>query len=285
MSDRLFERAVNEWLEDGSDRTPPTAIQAVLFAIKTTPQQRDLRVLRRFPPMTNLMRAAAGVAIVAMVGVGVLAFNSRSPLPGSTNAPAATVTGAPTAAAPTLPPGIPGWTAYTSPVYGFTISYPSDWPAIEPASQRWPAGRDLPDSVPYADSFANPTLDIALWVWEMAAPAGVNVGSTAGMSEAFSALCASIGAESCEPVFAPKVLCLGPLGLREPPSPHEPCPAALFAPIGSVDEEIPHAFVGDPETNVVTVFVMGRHDSFPAAAKYGGTEALLMAIVSQLGVR
>ena len=280
MSDRQFERAVNEWLEDGSDRTPPTAIQAVLFAVKTTPQQRDLRVLRRFPPMTNFMRAAAGVAIVAMVGVGVLAFNARSPLPGSTNAPTAA-----SAAAPTLPPGIPGWTAYTSAVYGFTMAYPSDWSVREPATQRWPDGRGLPDAHPYADTFADPTADIGLWVWSMPATTGTAVRSVAGMQAAFSALCESTGAESCEPVFPPKVLCIGPFGLFEPSSPGLVCRPALFTLIGDTDTEIPHAFVGDPETDVVTVFVMGREDSFPAAAKYGGTEALLMAIVSQLGVR
>ena len=32
----LFERAVRDWLEDGSDRTPRPAIDAVLLAVKTT---------------------------------------------------------------------------------------------------------------------------------------------------------------------------------------------------------------------------------------------------------
>ena len=36
--DRAFERAVDDWLEDGSDRTPRPAVDAVLLAIKTTPQ-------------------------------------------------------------------------------------------------------------------------------------------------------------------------------------------------------------------------------------------------------
>jgi hypothetical protein len=47
MSDQLFERAVRDWLDDGSDKTPPTAIEAVLLAAKTTPQERVLGIPRR----------------------------------------------------------------------------------------------------------------------------------------------------------------------------------------------------------------------------------------------
>jgi hypothetical protein len=67
MSDRPFERAVQEWLEGGSDRTPPAAIQAVLFAVKTTPQQRDLWVPRRFNLMPAYLRLAAAAVVVAVV--------------------------------------------------------------------------------------------------------------------------------------------------------------------------------------------------------------------------
>lgn len=67
MSDRPFERAVHEWLEGGSDRTPPAAIQAVLFAVKTTPQQRALWVPRRFNLMPAYLRLAAAAVVVAVV--------------------------------------------------------------------------------------------------------------------------------------------------------------------------------------------------------------------------
>ena len=33
MSDRTFERAMSEWLESGSDRTPAATIDAVLLAV------------------------------------------------------------------------------------------------------------------------------------------------------------------------------------------------------------------------------------------------------------
>jgi hypothetical protein len=97
MSDRQFERAVHDWLEDGSDRTPPTAIQGVLFAVKTTPQQRDLRIPRRFIQMPNYLRYAPAAAIVAIVGVGALAFLHRGPNLGGPPTPAPTIQPSPTA--------------------------------------------------------------------------------------------------------------------------------------------------------------------------------------------
>jgi hypothetical protein len=79
MSDRLFERAVRDWLDDGSDRTPRHSIDGVLLAIKTTPQQRDLRIPWRFPTMNPIARLAA-VAVVAAVAIaGSLYLFGRSP--------------------------------------------------------------------------------------------------------------------------------------------------------------------------------------------------------------
>jgi hypothetical protein len=74
MNDRAFDVAVRDWLEDGADRASPAAMDAVLLAIKTTPQDRDLRILRRFTVLPIYLRAAAAVTIVAIAGVGILAI-------------------------------------------------------------------------------------------------------------------------------------------------------------------------------------------------------------------
>ena len=89
---------MRDWLDDGSDRTPPAAIDAVLLAVKTTRQERDLRIPRRFTKMPTYMRLAAGIAIVAVLGVGVVAYLNGGP---NTAGPP---TPAPTTAAPTLSP-------------------------------------------------------------------------------------------------------------------------------------------------------------------------------------
>jgi hypothetical protein len=82
MSDQLFERAVTDWLEDGSDRTPRSAIDGVLLAVKTTRQERDLRIPWRFTTMPALSRATgiAAVALVAAVGTaGLIYLNAGGP--------------------------------------------------------------------------------------------------------------------------------------------------------------------------------------------------------------
>ncbi len=79
MSDQMFDRALRDWMEDGSDRTPPPAINAVLLAIKTTPQERDLGIPRRLNLMPTYMRLAAGIAIIAVAGVAALMLSNRGP--------------------------------------------------------------------------------------------------------------------------------------------------------------------------------------------------------------
>ena len=62
-----FDRAVDEWLEDGSDATPPEVIDAVLLAVRSTPQERDFHVPWRSTTMTTYLRVAAVIAL-AVIG-------------------------------------------------------------------------------------------------------------------------------------------------------------------------------------------------------------------------
>ena len=149
MSDQLFDHAVRDWLDDGSDRTPPPAIDAVLLAVKTTPQERDLRIPRRFIQMPMYMRLATGIAIVAVLGVGALTLFNRSDGPGG---PSASPTPIPTTApspSPTpfiapspTPPSTVGWITYTSAQYGYQISYPPEWHVDVPATRNWVLATD-----------------------------------------------------------------------------------------------------------------------------------------------
>ena len=79
--DRRFDRTARTWLEAGPTRAPDRVVLAALRTIGSTPQERDLRIPRRFPPMT-ILRFAAVVAVVAVVGgAGILLFGGRSPSP------------------------------------------------------------------------------------------------------------------------------------------------------------------------------------------------------------
>ena len=72
------ERILDAFLAPEADQLPDRVLDAAFTEIARTPQRRALRVPWRFPPMTNTMRAAAGVAIVAIVAVGVFTLSSRS---------------------------------------------------------------------------------------------------------------------------------------------------------------------------------------------------------------
>jgi hypothetical protein len=104
MSNRSFDRAVRNWLEDGEDRTSPAAVDAVLLAIRTTPQERNQWIPRRFSRMPAAAQLAAAVAIVAIGVVGILAFLNRGP--GVGNVPTAPPSPSPAAtrAGVVLPP-------------------------------------------------------------------------------------------------------------------------------------------------------------------------------------
>ena len=122
MSNRTFERAVLDWLGDGSDRTPPPAIDAVLLAVKTTPQERELAIPRRFTTMTSSLRLmAAAIALVAVVGGGAIWFAAKTnPPPASTQSPIPSFTSAPTALPSPSPVSAPspdvvlGWLTTTA---------------------------------------------------------------------------------------------------------------------------------------------------------------------------
>jgi hypothetical protein len=142
MSDRLFDRAVRDWLDDGSDRTPPAAIDAVLFAVKTTRQERDLRIPRRFTEMPTYMRLAAGIAIVAVLGVGVLAYLNRGPNTGGP--PTESATTQPTLSPLAAGPLSPGRHAYQGEGVSVVLTVPAGWEGGEFNVAKAPA-RELPD--------------------------------------------------------------------------------------------------------------------------------------------
>jgi hypothetical protein len=273
MSDRLFDRAVRDWLDDGSDRTPPAAIDAVLLAVTTTPQERDLRILRRTTQMPTYVRLAAGIAIVAVVGVGALMYIGNSPGVGGAPTPSPTPTPV-ASAAPSLAPGISGWKPYTSAAYGFTMSYPSDWDVAGRATHKWQPGEPgTAEDASFWDSFANDDGDGTLMlVAQVPAPSGADLESWEGLHAVHRQLCDEPTIPACPAEYTPTSLCSG-----------QDCAPAILALNG--DDPMPVALIGDPEKGIVTVIWIGRVDSFPTAAKYGGTVQLLKSVLTQMDVR
>ena len=158
MSSQPFERAVRDWLEDGSDRTPRPAIDAVLLAVKTTRQERDLRIPRRFTQMPTYMRLAAGIAIVAVVGVGALAYFNGGPNTGAPPTPAPTTQATPTLSPLSAGPLAPGRHAYEGEGVRVVLTVPAGWEGGQFNIAKSPA-RELPDGT--IVMFRQPTLVFA----------------------------------------------------------------------------------------------------------------------------
>jgi hypothetical protein len=282
MSGRIdAERILDAFLAPESDRLPDRVIDATLADIARTPQRRAMRVPWRFPLMTNTMRAAAGVAIV---GVGVLAFNLRPTGNGATGTPAPTQTAGPkptaasTQGAASTPsvgpwpaqPGIAVWTTYTSQVYGSTFGYPEDWNLEASATRAWQVGDPLLNFGPFTDIFTSPDGDVAVWVFRLTAEPGADVSSREGLG----ALVCELEASACEPISdLAEPMCAG----------RAACLPAVLVALPEEREGV-FAYFADIETRQVTVVSIGREDSFPGSAEYGGSVQLLKSILTTMDV-
>ena len=127
--DRALERATRDWLEAGSDRTPAATLDAVLLAVRTTPQERDLRIPWRTSRMSNPMRLAAAVAIIAVVGfAGLNLVHGPATIGGPSQSPSASPIPSPTLPVPLATPiDTTTWTPFTSARHGYAARYPSTW--------------------------------------------------------------------------------------------------------------------------------------------------------------
>jgi hypothetical protein len=154
MSDRLFERAVNDWLESGSDRTPPAAIDAVLLAVKTTPQARRSPLAPWGFMHMNMVAGAAAAVVIAIVGIGLLALVGPR---GEVGGPTPSSTPSSTATAPASEPPLPTLDAtFVSPSYGFQVRYPAGW-TVTPGTGPWPTGTELRPGNPVSDAIVTPS--------------------------------------------------------------------------------------------------------------------------------
>jgi hypothetical protein len=290
MSDREFERALTDWLEDGTDRTPERAIDGVLLAIRTTPQERDLGIPWRLPSMLALPRATgiAAVALVAVVGAGGLLFlANRAPDGTGAGAPAPSV--APTAASTVAPTPDPTpapsdaaaveWTPYTSEVYGISIDYPSGWNA-DPAARAWPDDGKLVTDDGVWDLFSGEQDDIAVIVSAVPAGEGADLESAAGLEAWYRSFCAGF-LPDCEAHDQPaEELCLT-VG-------DGPCMTAIHIPGDSPTD--PGNSSGElvvvPSRAMDRVYLLnaGRGDTWPGAARFGGAVQLMKDMIASIEV-
>jgi hypothetical protein len=167
--------------------------------------------------------------------------------------------------------------SHTSAIYGFDMQYPEGWSSI-PASRAWESDDRFPaDDLAYADVFLTPEQDddqIALFVWEMPPGDGADLESFPGLIAWAERFCADFGMPSCEGSSeVAEVMC------------HNPCSPAILVP--TPDWQV--AFFEDETSKllgptVVRVILVARPDSFPTAARYGGSVQLLKSVLTTMDV-
>lgn len=266
MRERSFEQAVGDWLETGSDRTPAPAIDAVLLAVKTTPQERDLGIPWRFPRMTTSMRLGAAIAIVAVVGIGAL-YLTRGPTPGVGGTPTPSPTVLPTAAPSPSPTSaaqavearldVTTWTTYVSNCYGFSIGLPVSWTLKQASAHDWTLAADHDWLTTATEGFIPAENSIYVTAWSVAVPAGTTRDAW------IQAYCQAGGMTPCTALQAASTVFTG-----------DDRPGVL------VNTDDTEAFI--LVANRMYVVALWEPFNDPRTAPYGGADRLVDAFVSTM---
>jgi hypothetical protein len=274
-SDRDFERTAAEWLDAGSDATPPRVIDAVLLAVRTTPQERDFGIPWRTLSMKRALYAAV-IAVVAIAGIAVFYAFGRGPNVGSgpTPSPSTQQSQGPSASATpnSSPIDITSWTTYQSDRYGFSIGHPSDWTDV-PADHDWTLLGDATNWLSTGQEvFRAPGNAIRVSAWSIP----VDRGATPETSEAVEAwivsYCnASINAP-CDQIHTRAV----PLCVER-----RDCHPGLLVPF---TDDVQAFFTGGIYGDRMVVVAVWWGESQPAVAPYGGARRLLEAFLLTMHV-
>jgi hypothetical protein len=139
MTSRIdSERILDAFLASEADRLSDRVIDAALTDIARTPQRRALRGPWRIPTMNSYAKLAIAAVIVVVVAIGGLALlrpggssgtaGTAAATPSPTPSPSATPS--PSTAASPSPISTTDWVPFTSPRYGYTVSYPPTHPGL-----------------------------------------------------------------------------------------------------------------------------------------------------------
>lgn len=144
-TNRDFDRIASGWLAEGPTELADRVLDAALDEVHLTNQRRRPTVLWRIDTMSTPMRLAAGIAVIAMLGVASIALLNRGPAIGNSPTPTPSASATPRESAPSTPTPRPSptpidptsWTRFTSARHGYSARYPGDWgltPATAPAT-------------------------------------------------------------------------------------------------------------------------------------------------------
>jgi hypothetical protein len=258
-----FDRTAQAWLAEGPSELADRVLDAALSEVHLTHQRRHPWVTPwRSPLMNTPLRAAAGIAIVAVLGlaafslVGVGAAPTPSPTAATTPSPTQVVTVAPTVLGPI---DTAAWVTYTSTRYQFTIGHPADW-TVTASNHAWAFPADATEFPPSAgETFISPSNDVAVSAYSLAVAPGTTAAAW------IQAYC--LVAENDSP-------CTALQGLTDV--------ASMDGHVGAIVR-----FKGDTQAFILIgnrLYIVGcwRSESDPPVATYGGATRLLEAYLSTM---
>ena len=271
-----FDRTAKAWLAEGPTELADRVLDAALREVHATQYRRRVPVPWRNPYVSQPIRAAAAIAIVAVAGLlavsvgGFVGTGHPSPVPSpSLSASEAGVLPSPSANV-SIDTGT--WTPYTSTRYGFTISHPADW-SVEPASRAWTTAADGKDFLtPAAEAFVAPGRAIRVSAWAVPLAAGTTIESKDDIVDWIDTYCPQTDSTPCSGIRARSTaLC----------NESRDCHPGLLVPF--TDEVMAFLSAGNYPDTMVVVAVWWQEDA-PATASYGGSTKLLEAFLQTMNV-
>ncbi len=158
-SDRDVTRAIRSWLHEDRHEDASRIAGAVLDQVDTTRQRRSWWPARRSSDMNGFAKfLVATAAVVAVLFVGAQLIGPPSGGVGSQATPTPEPTASPEPSTSSPPSTPPLTESFTSPLHGFSVSYPEGWIA-EAATEPWTDGTHHPD---FTDTFADDLYDPVL---------------------------------------------------------------------------------------------------------------------------
>lgn len=284
-----FDQAAASWMADGPTELNDRVLEAALDEVHLTRQRRRLAMPRRMNLMPIYFRPVAGVAVAAILAVGLIAYANRSPGFGVSQAvPTPTVVPSLSSSMPSLAPTGPvgthapidttGWIPYTSQQYGFTLARPADW-APHPAMRPWTFARDggIDPTSNAMDTFVSPDNEVAVsfWILDRAAVAGgplQSIDPSAEIGAWAEEYCRLTANAACDTIPDRAV----PMCLE-----YRDCHPALMVPFSA---EIQAYFTDGAGSESVVVAVIWRGATDPKVGPYGGTRPLLEKFLSTIDV-
>jgi hypothetical protein len=268
------------WLDEGPTDLPDATRRAILTALPTTSQaRRGLFAPRRFPRMNTYIRLAmaALVAVVAVGGalyvLGPSQYGSGAPSPSptlaSTPGPSSALSGP--SPAPTLDPT--SWTTFTSSQYGLTIGHPADWRVL-PATRAWSFQTDAENWLsPAEDAFFAPGDAVRVAAWAVPLTDPQMNQSWPDLERWVVDYCQRTKNTDCATIHDRVV----PLCIEK-----RDCHPALLVPFA--DDVQAFGYGGVLPEGMMVIVTVGRGESDPHVAPYGGATHLLEAFLSTMNV-